>query len=95
MTYEEQAALMVDLTFRNRIKTSILHFATYIMNEDPGVDAHNTRFKWAAASMMNPDMVAAQMQPNVVMDQQVQADGAAITDPLLQTAVELTVKKLM
>ena len=95
MTYEESSLLMTDLTFRGRIKVSCLHFATYIFGEDPAAPAHSSRIKWAQSVAASPDMAAGQIQPMVVMDAQVQTDGAAITDAALQTSVETTVNKLL
>jgi hypothetical protein len=42
-----------------------------------------------------PDAAAGQVTPPVVMDGAVQTDGAAITDAVLQTAVETTVNKML
>ena len=95
MTYEESAALMSDSAFRGRVKVACLKFADYIFNEDTATPAHNTRIKWANNTMQNPEMVAAQVQPTVVMDAAVQAAGADITDEALQSAVEGVINKLM
>jgi hypothetical protein len=95
MTYAESAALMTDPEFRGRIKVAVLKFADYIFNEPVATPAHNTRMKWAQGAQANPDMVAAQVQPPVVMDTQVQADGAVILDAALQIAVETTVNRLL
>jgi hypothetical protein len=86
---------MSDPEFRGRIKVSCLNYAKYIADEANAVPAHNTRVKWAQNTMVNPEMVAAQIQPPTVMHDLVQADGKAITDQNLQTAVENTVDKLM
>ena len=95
MTYQESAALMNDFEFRGRIKVSALKFADSIMIEAGTVPAHNTREKWALNTMQNPEMVAAQLQPPVVMDAQVQTDGKEITDSALQVSVETVVNKMM
>lgn len=95
MTYEESAALMNDTGFRGRVKVACLKFATYIMDETASTPAHSTRIKWAQQTTANPDAAAATITPTVVMDNQVQADGAAITDEALQTAVETSVNKLL
>lgn len=95
LTYEDSAALMNDPAFRGRVKVACLKFATYIMDEAPSVPAHSTRIKWAQQTTANPEVSATQIIPTVVMDGQVQADGAAITDPNLQTAVETSVNKLL
>ena len=95
MTYEESAALMTDLVFRGRVKVACLKFATYIFDEAPTTPAHSSRMKWAQSTLASPDMIAIQTQPAVVMDGQVQADGAEITDAALQTSVEATVGKMI
>ena len=95
MTYNESAALMTDPEFRGRIKVACLKYADSIVGEPTGTAAHNTRLKWAQTCFQGPDMVAAQTQPPVVMDAEVQADGPAITDLALQVAVETVVNKLM
>ena len=95
MTYTESAALMTDADFRGRIKVACLEYANYVFGEDPATPAHNTAVRWAQACFQSPDMTAAQVQPAVVMDDAVQTAGAAITDAALQTAVEITVKKMM
>jgi hypothetical protein len=95
MTYDESAALMTDSEFRGRIKVASLKYADSISNEPTTIPAHNTRMRWATTCMQQPDMTAAQLQPPVVMDAAVQADGSAITDDALQGSVETVVNKLM
>lgn len=95
LTYADSAALMTDLDFRGRIKVAALHFASYITGEDPGTAAHNTRFKWAQQTLSAPDMVAVQVQPVVVGDPNVQAQGSSIPDDQLQSAVETAIQKLL
>jgi len=95
LTYEESAGLMTDAGFRSRIKVACMKYANYILEEAITVPAHNTRIKWAQGCMSNPESTAAAVQPTVVMDPQVQADGAAITDEALQTSVESSLNKLL
>lgn len=95
MTYEESSALMTDTAFRGRIKVACLKYATYIVDEPANVPAHSSRIKWAQQVGQQPDFVAQQVQPLVVMDGNVQSAGSAITDPALQTAVEGTVNKFL
>jgi hypothetical protein len=95
MTYEESAALMVDATFRGRVKVSVLKYADSIMNEPTTETAHNTRVRWAQQAMQQPDMTAANLQPPVVMDGAVQLAGPEITDTALQGSVEAVVNKMM
>jgi len=95
MTYKEQNDLMTDLVFQGRIKVAVLKFATSILDEEPTVVAHNTRLKWANNAAQNPQLMAQTLQPNVVMDANVQTAGSSITDELLQGSVEATVNKLM
>jgi hypothetical protein len=95
MTYEESAALMKDQVFHGRVKVAGLKYTTYILSEDPATPAHNSRYKWAQNFALQPDMIASQIQPMVVMDAQVQTDGAAISDAALQTSVEFVVNKII
>ena len=95
MTYKEQNDLMTDLVFQGRIKVAVLKYATSILDEEPTVTAHTTRLKWATNAAQNPQVVSQTLQPNVVMDANVQTAGSAITDELLQGSVEATVNKLM
>jgi hypothetical protein len=95
MTYTEAAALMTDSDFRGRVKVSCLKYANSIMGEATTVPAHNTRVRWATSCMQSPDITAANVQPPVVMDAQVQTDGADITDAALQVSVETVVNKMM
>ena len=95
MTYDESAALMTDAAFRGRVKVSALKYADSIFVEASTVPAHNTRERWAQQCFQNPDMVATQLQPPVVMDAAVQAAGSAITDAALQASVETVVNKMM
>jgi len=87
---------MTDVPFRGRIKVSAMQFATSIMNEEPTVTAHNARMRWAQTMYQQPDAVALQLQPPVVMDPAVQnGGGASITDAALQGAVEAVINKLI
>jgi hypothetical protein len=95
MTYVESAGLMNDLEFRGRIKVACLKFGTYIIDEPTSIPAHSTRVRWAQNTAINPDQAAMQIQPMVVMDPQVQAEGPAISDAELQTAVESTVNRII
>lgn len=95
LTYEESDALMKDDVFRGRIKVACLGYATYIQGEDPASQGHSARYRWMQNAVQNPDIVAMQVQPMVVMDSQVQNDGADITDQALQTTVETVVNKML
>ena len=92
INYDESQALINDTVFRGRVNIATLHFAQYILNELPTAAAHNTRIKWAHSTYQNPDMAAQQV---TVMEDQVQAAGAAVSDANLQTAVENAVNKLL
>lgn len=95
MTYEESAALMRDTNFQGRIKVAALRFATYIQSEAITTPGHSSRLRWAQQTALQPDQAAIGIQPMVTMDPQVQADGATIGDPQLQTAVEGVVNKFI
>lgn len=81
--------------FRGRVKVASLKFAQYIVNEQPNVEAHSARYRWAQTTFAQPDMAAANITPMVVMDPSVQADGAAVSDAALQSAVEAIVNKIL
>lgn len=95
MTTEESANLMSDITFRGRIKVCILDYATYIFGEAPTVDGHPGRYRWAQNAGINPDYEAGRLHPMVVMDAQVQLDGAAIDDAKLKISVQTVVNKFI
>jgi|SRR5215471_11835656 len=95
LSYEQSSALMLDTTFRGRVKTSCLKFANSIMDEAATEPYHNTRLRWAASCMQNPDATSMQVQPPTVMDGAVQTAGSDITDNALQGSVEAVVKKML
>jgi hypothetical protein len=95
LSYDETASLAQDLAFRGRIKVACLHFAKFILGEAVTVPAHNTRLRWAQRAIQSPDQVAQECQHNVVMEDQVQSAGSAVTDPDLQTATENAVNKML
>lgn len=91
MTYEESDALIKDVPFRGRIKVSALKYAGVLLIQPIGTEAINTKRAWARNTQVQPDIVAAALQPSVVMDPTVQAAGAAISDAALQSVVETQV----
>ena len=95
MTYEESSALMMDMTFRGRVKVACLKYADSILIEDSSVPAQNARLRWAVSCEQAPDNIAGQIQAPVVMDPAVQAAGKDVTDIALQASVEATVNKLL
>ena len=95
MTYEESNTLMMDQAFRGRVKVSVLKYSQHIVNEQPNVEAHSARYRWAQSVFTQPHFVAAQVTPMVVMDPAVQSSGAAVTDTALQVAVETIVNKIL
>jgi len=95
ISYADSAALMTDAAFHGRTKIACLHFADYIRGEADTVPAHATRLRWAEQTFVTPDNSVAQIMSTLVMDPAVQADGAAITDPALQSSVEASVNKLI
>ena len=95
MTYAESAALCTNLDFRGRVKIAALKYADSILIEANTVPAHNTRERWAMNTFQQPDMIAGQLQPPVVMDPAVQLAGAEIADAALQGAVEGVVNKML
>lgn len=95
MTYQESAALMLDQTFRGRVKVAAIKFADSILNESVSVTGHVARVRWAQQTFAAPDVTAGTLQPPAVMDAAVQSAGANITDPALQSAVEAVVNKMI
>lgn len=99
LSYDQSAALMGDTAFRGRVKVSCMKYADYILLEAASTPAHNTRYKWAQATMINPDGSAATVTPTVVMDPAVQAssagDGTDINDADLQSATENAINKML
>jgi len=95
LDYAGSADLMNDMAFRGRIKVAMLHFAAYVLGEDSGVPAHNTRVKWSQNALIQPDFVAGQIAPVVVGDPSVQSQGASIPDDQLQSATEAAINKIL
>ena len=95
LSYSDSAALMNDGTFKGRIKVAMLKFAGSVVNEAPTTAAHNSRYRWAQQAMMQPDQWATNLQPNVVMDPNVQANGSAVDDTTLQGAVEAVINEFI
>ena len=95
LSYDDSQKLMNDFEFRGRIKVAALHFAAYILSEANNVPAHNTRYKWAQNTYQQPDMVAQQIHPAVVMEDSIQAGGGGVDDLTLQSAVESVINKVI
>jgi len=95
LSYDESQTLMRDQGFIGRVKVAVLKFASFIIDEAPSTAAHNTRYRWAQSTLVDSDAQAARITPAVVMDAQVQIDGAAITDANLQTSVETVLNKML
>ena len=95
MTYDDSSKLMNDMAFRGRIKVAALKYADSILGEASDIPAHNSRYKWAQQTTQQPDIIAQQLQPPVVMDAAVQSAGSAITDDALQGSVEAVVNKII
>jgi len=85
---------MNDMTFRGRIKVSALKYADSLLVAAVAVSTHSALVRWAGRCFQQPDQVAMELQPPVVMDAAVQSAGAAITDAALQGAVETVVGKV-
>src|SRR6266478_6020474 len=88
LTYSQSAALMKDPTFIDRVKVAVLKYANSIVGEALTVPQHHARLHWAQSAIVGPDNVAQTLAQVTVMDTQVQTDGSAITDALLQGSVE-------
>ena len=95
LTYEQSSQLMMDATFRGRVKVACLQYATYIDNEASSTAGHNSRMRWASSCIQMPDQTAQTVTNPVVMDPGVQAMGSAIGDTGLQAAVEKVIDGLI
>lgn len=96
LDYKQSADLMNDSELRGRIKVAGLKYSGAIFNEDPNEQpGHSARYRWAQRMVQIPDQVALDLQPQVVMDGQVQLDGSQISDTALQTVVETVVNKIL
>lgn len=95
LSYSDSGALMLDMDFRARIKVAILHWTSYVLGEDPGTPAHSARLRYAQNANVMPDNAAMQIQPQVVMDPNVQSQGSAVPDDTLQSAVESVINKIL
>lgn len=95
LSYSDSSALMNDTAFRGRIKVAMLKFASSIMAEAPATPAHNARYRWAQQAMSQPEQWATTLQPNVVMDPNVQSSGSTIDDATLQGAVEAVINEFI
>jgi hypothetical protein len=95
LTYDQSSQLMADMTFRGRVKVSVLTFANRIFAESATTPSHNSRYRWALKTYQQPDIVAAEAQQPTVMHANVQAAGSEVSDKDLQTAVEAVVGELM
>lgn len=95
LNYDDANTLMNDNQFKGRVKVACLHFAQYIIGEDPATAAHNTRRKWAEQTYLTPQNSAETVTPGVVQESHVQADGKNVSDVDLQTDVETVVNKMI
>lgn len=95
LDYLQSSTLMLDPTFRGRVKVACLKFADYISDEPITTPAHSARLRWAGNVWQSPDMAAANVTPQTVMEPQVQTDGDKVTDVDLQVAVETVVNKIL
>lgn len=93
LDYKASSDLMRNPEFLGRTRIACLKFASFISLEATTVPAHNTRMRWAQDTFVNPDGAASTVMPVLIMDPKVQADGAAITDTDLQSALEASVNK--
>ncbi|HEY1242227.1 MAG TPA: hypothetical protein VGF16_16800 [Bryobacteraceae bacterium] len=92
LTYDDSAQLMNDAQFRGRVKVAALTYAQYIALQPATSGA---RIRWAQQVMQQPDAMATVLTPPTVMNPNVQAAGAAITDPDLQSAVQAVADVMM
>jgi hypothetical protein len=95
LDYAHSATLMTDIDFRGRIKVAMLKWTAYVLGEAPGTPAHSARLRYAQNCNLNPDNAAAVIQPQVVMDPNVQQQGSDVPDDTLQSAVEGVINRIL
>jgi hypothetical protein len=95
LSYEQSYNLMNDSGFMGRIQVACLTYASYIAGEPAGTVAHNTRYRWAQATFLNPRAAAITVQPSVVMEEPVQTQGSGISDQDLQLSTETAVNQML
>lgn len=92
LDYTESAALMQDPTFRGRVKVAALEYAQFLTLQPAN---SNSKVKWIQQTYANPDQMAATLTPPTVMNPNVQAAGATISDAELQGAVQAVADLIM
>lgn len=95
LSLDQSAQLMVDTTFRGRVKVACLSYAQYISIEASNVPAHNSRYRWATRCFQSPDQVGQEISQPVVMNPNVAQAGSAVTDADLQAAVQAVVDAII
>lgn len=96
MTYEEAAALILDPTFRGRVKVGCLTYASKILKGgESGVSGSQAARRWATDTFQQPEQAAITVAGPTVMEPGVQSQGAQIDDGGLQFAVENAVNKTL
>ena len=75
MTSDESAYLQTELSFKGRVRVSLMRYATAILNEPTSTSRHKSGTDWAQDVYRNPDVRAQSYQPAVVMDPGIQQAG--------------------
>ena len=94
-TYLEIYALKTDADFRSRVGTALITYATYLLGADPRRPWHEQEVAWARRAASNTDDQIYRIMGFVLGDQKVKDELGAITDPDLQTVVEVAVQNNM
>lgn len=94
-TYLEIYALKTDQEFRNRVGMALVNYATYLLGQPPDRPWHEQEVAWARRASSNTEDQIYRVMGFVLGDAQVQADLGAISDPALQTVVEVAVQNNM
>jgi len=92
MTFEESATLINDPTFRGRVKVAALVYAQYLSLQP---NNSSRRSDWIFNTLRAPDIATQTLTPSVVINPNVQQEGASVTDPNLQAAVQMAADTLM
>ena len=85
LSLADSAILMMDSTFRGRVKVAALKYAQYLQLQ-PSLS--NSKSNWIRSTISSPDQTAATLTPAVVMNPNVQGPGADVDDANLSAAVQ-------
>jgi len=92
MTLDQSNTLSNDMGFRGKVKMAIVSYAQSLSIQ---ANLSGAQTRWIQTAMMQPDQMAQQIHPNVVLDPAIQTSGAAATDAEIQGAVQAVANRMM